>query len=153
WQSHNPDSTVTIDHSAFSAFLDKYVVKRDDAPNLVHYADVTPADHKALQGYIKNLTRIPLEKYNRHEQLAYWLNLYNAALLELAIDDHPIGSVRDIDNVWNMPVGRIDGIKLSLNAIRNRILWPLWHRPIVYYGLSWAAIGGPQLRATAYVGD
>src|SRR5690625_2671507 len=75
WQPHNADSTATIDHSAFTTFLDKYLVKRDGAPNLVRYAAVTPADHKALEGYIRYLTRIPVGKYNRNEQLAYWLNL------------------------------------------------------------------------------
>lgn len=153
WQPHNADSTATIDHSALTSFLEKYVVKQDGAPNMVRYGDITQADHKALQAYLASLTRVPLAKYNRNEQLAYWINLYNAALLNLVINHYPIKSVRDIDNPWNLTVVRIDGINLSLNAIRNRILWPLWHYPILYYGLSWAAIGGPELHDKAYVGD
>lgn len=153
WRAHNADSRATIDHSAFTAFLQKYVVERDDAPNLVRYGAVTAADRQALQAYIRALTAVPLSRYNRSEQLAYWLNLYNAALLNLVLQHYPIASVRDINQPWDTPVVKIDGVALTLAQIRTDILWPIWREPMACYGLSWAALGGPELRASAYRGS
>lgn len=156
WLPHNENSTATIDHSAFTAFLQNYVAVRDNAPNLVRYAQVTPASHKALEAYIDNLAQIPLDDYNREQQLAYWLNLYNAALINLVLDYYPVDKVLDIGDAasgpWAVPVATIDSIRLTLGDIRNKILRAIWQSPTVLYGMSWAAIGGPELRAIAYIG-
>jgi len=157
WSAHDNDSTATINYSAFADFLDKYVVVRDDAPNLVRYQDVTAADHKRLQTCIQQLATIPLAQYSRKVQLAYWINLYNAALLNLVLDHYPVDSVRDITwgqaKVWEIPVVQVDGYRVSLATIRFDILKPIWQQSLIYYGLSSAALGGPGLRAQPYTAD
>lgn len=156
WRAHSKNSTATIDHSAFAAFLQQYVVKREDAPNLVRYSKVTPADHKRLEAYIQKLEHVQLRQYNRYVQLAYWLNLYNAALIDLVLDHYPLKHVYTIGGAsaspWAIPVVTIDGYKLSLNDIRHYILDPIWQERVIDYGLSWAAMGGPELRAKPYHG-
>lgn len=157
WTAHDENSTATVDNSAFADLLNKYVVVRDDAPNLFRYKKVTPDDHKRLQTYIHKLSNVALAKYNRNVQLAYWLNLYNAALLNLVLDHYPVDSIRDINwgqaKAWEIPVVRVDGIRLSLANILHAILRPIWQRPLIYYGLGSAALGGPELRPEPYTGD
>lgn len=154
WSAHDNNSSATIDHSAFADFLDKYLVVRDDAPNLIRYQKVSQADHKRLVGYIQRLATIPLAQYNRKVQLAYWLNLYNAALLNLILDHYPVDSIRKINwgqaGIWEIPAVQVDGYRLSLATIRYDILQPIWHQSLVYYGLSSAALGGPGLPAQPY---
>lgn len=157
WQPHNENSTLEINHAALTAFLQKYLVVRDDGPNLLHYGQVTTADHRKLQAYIDSLTRISLGQYNRDQQLAYWINLYNAALIDLVLDHYPVSKVTTIGgsaaSPWTMPVVTADGMQLSLDEIKNQILQPIWQEPIIAYGLSYAAIGGPELPASAYQGQ
>lgn len=157
WQAHDNSSSATIDHSAFATFLDNYVVEREHAANLVRYAKVTADAHANLEAYIAKLAQVPLADYNRDVQLAYWLNLYNAALLDLVLDHYPVKSVTAIGgrntSPWAIPVVRIDGYQLTLNDIRQRILEPIWNEPLIGYGLSWAAMGGPELRAEPYSAD
>lgn len=157
FSAYNKKSTAAIDHSAFAAFLSQYLAVRDHAPNLVRYAKVKPTDHKRLQAYIETLSQVALGKYNRHVQLAYWINLYNAALVDLVLDHYPVASVNDIGGImasaWEIPVVTIDGYRLTLNDIRHYILQPIWDDSLINYALSWAAIGGPELRAKPYTGD
>lgn len=157
FSAHDKKSTATIDHSSFAAFLQQYLIVRDNATNLMRYAKVTTADHRRLEAYIEHLTRIPLARYNRDVQLAYWINLYNAVLVDLVLDHYPVQSVSDIGgraaSPWRMPVVTIDGFRLSLDNIRYYILGPIWEDSLINYGLSWAALGGPELRGQPYSGD
>lgn len=157
WRAHSEDSDTRIDHSAFAAFLDNYVIERDHAANLVRYAKVTQDAHDNLEAYIAQLAKVTLSDYSRDVQLAYWINLYNAALLDLVLNHYPVKSVTAIGgqntSPWAIPVVRIDGYPLTLNDIRQRILKPIWNAPLVGYGLSWAAMGGPELRAEPYSAD
>src|SRR5699024_9600443 len=120
------------------------------------YAKIGTDGRKALQSYIDAMTEVPLAKYNRNQQLAYWINLYNAALIGLVLDDYPVDTVADIGGItaspWEVPVVTIDGIRLTLNDIQRSILQPIWHEPLAHYGLTWAALGGPELRGSAYAG-
>jgi hypothetical protein len=76
WQTYDANSRVTIDHSAWSHFLSRYLVT--DHPsgiNRVRYVSVTPDDKKALQNYLDRMQATPVSTLNRLEQKAYWLNL------------------------------------------------------------------------------
>jgi Protein of unknown function, DUF547 len=40
---------------------------------------------------------LPISTYNRSEQKAYWINLYNALTVSLVLQHYPVESIRDID--------------------------------------------------------
>lgn len=157
WSAYNKSSTATIDHSAFADFLQQYVVKRDNAPNLMQYDRISKKAHKRLEAYIHKLAGLSLAQYNRDVQLAYWINLYNAALIDLVLDHYPVEAVYQIGGAsaspWAMTVVTIDGYPLSLNEIRHYIIDAIWGERLTDYGLSWAAVGGPELRAQPYSSD
>lgn len=156
WQTHDEDSTATIDHGAFDAFLGEYVTAKNTAPNLVRYAAVSAADKGALEAYIEALQKIDIGTYNREVQLAYWINLYNAKTLDLVLERYPVDSIRDIggglfvSGPWKLKLLHVAGEKLSLNDIQHRILRPIWDDGLSHYGVSCAAIGCPSLRTQAY---
>ena len=78
WDTRQAASTLKVDHSRWDAFLRSYVQTDADGINRVPYARVRAEDRTALQVYIEALSQLPIRQYSRSEQLAYWINLYNA---------------------------------------------------------------------------
>lgn len=94
----------------------------------------------------------------RDQRLAFLINLYNAATLRLVLDHYPIASVRKIgpawdpNRAWKLPIVRVFGRTLTLNAVEHEMIRPLYEEPRVHFALVCAAKGCPPLRSEAYVG-
>jgi hypothetical protein len=161
WTAHDPKSTRQIDHSAWEAFLMRYLRIGPDGVHRVAYGSVTPDDRQALEAYIDGLSRLPISAYSRPQQMAYWINLYNAVLVDVVLDHYPIASVRDIGaspkpgtgGPWDEKRIEIEGVPVSLNDIEHRILRPIWRDPRILYALSCAAIGCPNLQPEPFAAD
>jgi Protein of unknown function, DUF547 len=161
WLEHDPASTRSIDHAEWERFLVRYLRIGGDGVHRVAYGEVTPADRAALDGYIDQLAALPIGTYNRGEQMAYWINLYNALTVRLVLDHYPIASIRDIDDAprplsggpWDDPLVAIDGTPVSLNDILHRILRPIFDDPRVHYAVSCAALGCANLQPEPFRGD
>jgi hypothetical protein len=88
---------------------------------------------------------------SRDEQLAYWLNLYNAATVDLILDNYPVESIRDIGSgllsrgPFDEKILRVEGEDISLNDIEHRIMRPIWQDPRIHYAVNCASIGCPDL--------
>ena len=158
-------SQKTIDHSAFDQFLRTYYVAptNTNAPHygaaLLRYADVTPADKAALTAYINRLQAVQVTSLNQDEQLAFWINLYNAQTIRVILDNYPVDSIRsiktnafDFKGPWNDASLTVEGETLTLDNIENRIVRPIFNDPRIHYALNCAAIGCPNLRAQAFKG-
>ena len=156
-------SQQTVDHSAFDNFLSTYHVapKNAEAPHygaaLLRYSDVTEADKNALVSYINRLQDVQVTSLNKDEQLAFWINLYNAQTTRVILENYPIDSIRsiksnflDIKGPWNDKTLTVEGETLSLDNIENRIVRPLFNDPRIHYALNCAAIACPNLRSQAY---
>lgn len=161
WTAHDPESVKTIDHSAWDRFLGRHVRSDPSGVNLVDYAGVSEADRGALKQYLEDLAALPIGAYARDEQLAYWINLYNALTVDVVLDHYPVDSIRDIDispglfsvGPWGRKLVTVEGEALSLNDIEHRILRPIWQDPRIHYAVNCAAIGCPNLQAQAFTGD
>ncbi len=155
WQAHDPGSTRTIRHDEWAEFLRRYLVVGDDGINRVAYGAVTPADTATLDAYIARLAEIPISRFNRKEQMAYWINLYNALTVRLVLAHHPVRSIRDIDispgwfsdGPWGRKLVEVEGEPVSLDDIEHGILRPIWRDPRVHFVLNCAATGCPNLPA------
>jgi Protein of unknown function, DUF547 len=159
WQKHDPASTQRIDHSLWDKFLKNNLVARHPSGiNRVRYSSVAPEDRKALKDYLKNLQSLPISNYNRAEQRAYWINLYNAFTVDLVLSRFPVESIRDINispglfvrGPWGAKLLIIEGEKLSLDDIEHRILRPIWKDNRVHYAVNCASLGCPNLQPAAY---
>ncbi|MBT6430257.1 MAG: DUF547 domain-containing protein [Rhodospirillaceae bacterium] len=160
WQANDPQNGSVIDHQSWDRFLKKYVVAGKDGLNLVRYRAVTNMDRQQLDGYIASLTSLSIRKFGRREQLAYWINLYNALTVKVVLDQYPVKSIRDIDispgffadGPWGRKLVAVEGEKISLNDIEHRILRPIWRDNRIHYAVNCASIGCPNLRTSAYTG-
>ena len=119
--------------------------------------DVTEADKNALVSYINRLQDVQVTSLNKDEQLAFWINLYNAQTTRVILENYPVDSIRsiksnflDIKGPWNDKTLTVEGETLSLDNIENRIVRPLFNDPRIHYALNCAAIGCPNLRSQAY---
>ena len=159
WSTHNADESTTLDHTAWSDFLKKYVRSHPSGVNRVAYAKVGRPDQNKLDRYIEQLTRVPISQYNRDEQLAYWINLYNALTVKVVLDHYPVMSIRDIKSgffsagPWKKKLATIEGEELTLNDIEHRILRPIWKDPRIHYAVNCASIGCPNLQSVAFTGS
>lgn len=130
--------------------------------NRFFFKNFTKPENKAVLTKIrKSLEQVPdeapMKLLNYREQLAYWLNLYNIALLEQIIDIYPKSSLEDWlyedDGILNKKFLTVSGIPLSLNDIQFNIIFEKFpNTPLVMYGLSQGIIGGPNILKRAYTG-
>ncbi len=128
---------------------------------MVRYADVTPADRTALQDYLEQLQATRVSGLNRDEQMAYWINFYNALTVEVVLEHYPVPSIRRINispgffsrGPWDAPLVEVEGESLTLNDIEHRILRPIWQDPRIHYAVNCASIGCPNLQLRAFTAD
>lgn len=155
WITENPHSVQTLSHQQWQTFLNKYLVSSEDQ-QLVHYQQVDDADKTSLTLYTKMLANIDPRKLNRTEQMAYWINLYNALTVITILNHYPVESILDIRSSlfspgpWKKEIINISGFWLSLNDIEHRILRPIFKDPRVHYALNCASIGCPNLNPQAF---
>ena len=161
WDSRDPDATLRIDHSAWNTFLAQYVLQGADGINRIRYDHVSDADRQQLRRYIATLEQTPIRRYTAAQQLAYWINLYNAVTVDIVLQHYPVSSIRDIDispgffadGPWGKKLLTIEDQPVSLNDIEHRILRPVWQDPRLHYALNCASLGCPNLSISAYNAD
>jgi hypothetical protein len=151
WEAHDPSARANIDHGPWGAFLATYLSTGEDGVNRIAYARVTPAHRRMLRAYLASLSAVPIRTYRREEQLAYWVNLYNALTVELVLKHFPVKSIRDISDglfsygPWERRLIEVEGQSISLSDIEHRILRPIWNDPRIHYVINCAALGCPNL--------
>lgn len=145
-------SAAAVDHAAWTAFLGRYVVAGDDGINRVRYGAVNAEDRVALDGYISALEAIDVGVLRPSEQLAYWINLYNAATVRLILARPGVASIRDLEKPWDTPVATVKARALTLNDIEHGIIRPVFDDARIHYAVNCASIGCPNLTAEAFVG-
>ena len=100
---------------------------------------------------------MPLEKFSRDEQLAYWINLYNVTILDEIVKVYPKRDLEQLlvgeESILTRKILTVAGIPLSLNDIQFTILKQNYEgNPLIIYGLYQGIIGGPNIRKNAYTG-
>lgn len=162
WEAHEAGSTVTVDHSAWGEFLERYLITdHDSGVNLVRYSEVDERSRTALNSYISKLEATAVSGLNRNEQIAYWLNMYNAVTVRLILDHYPVESIRDIKisgpvfnrHPWDAQLVTVEGEELSLNDIEHRIIRPIWQDERIHYAVNCAALGCPNLHPLPFSGE
>ena len=160
WREHDEGSAMRVDHGKWEAFLLNYLRPGADGVHRVAYGKVRDRDRRALSSYVDVMSKVDIAHYRRSEQMAYWINLYNALVVKLVLDHYPIASIRKLErsgagsknSPWNRPLIVVGGVSLSLNDIENRVLKPIWSDPRIHYAMTCAAVGCPNLQPTPFSG-
>lgn len=159
WSVSDESVETTIDHSAWGEFLERYVQADESGINLVAYVDVASDDRKSLQAYLEQLTEQDPRQLRKAEQLAYWVNLYNALTVEVVLRNPGKSSIRDMgegffsSGPWGDKLIEIAGEMLSLDDIEHRILRPIWRDHRIHFAVNCASISCPNLALVPYTSD
>ena len=159
WHAWNDASKVMVDHSLWQQVLDEYLVPDEEDVNRVDYEGLKDSGSDELTQYLDQLGRIDPRELARKEQLAYWINLYNALTLRLVIDFYPIDSITDLGETigsfgpWDDELIVIAGKQLSLNDIEHRIIRPIYQDHRIHFAVNCASIGCPDLAIQAFTGE
>jgi hypothetical protein len=111
-----------------------------------------------LEGYLLSLSsvsRADFDGWNADQQIAYLINLYNAATLALVAGHYPVSSIKDIGSgfsvsPWDKPVVRLFGKNTTLNAVET-LLRRDYDEPRTHLALVRASKGSPPLRGEPYL--
>jgi len=148
-------------HRAYDKLLRRYVDRR----GLVDYAGLAQ-DHASLDRYYARLAVTspdsePARFPEYSDRLAYWLNAYNASVIQAVLNEYPIASVREIlppGGLFFLPRRSgffafqqvvIGGEDFSLEGLENHIR-EQFDDPRIHFALVGAAKGYPRLRNHAY---
>ncbi|WP_170785149.1 DUF547 domain-containing protein [Ruegeria lacuscaerulensis] len=148
-----------VDHRDWTTFLNRYVAPDAQGVNRMAYGQVSADDKARLDGYIEDLQAVDPAALTRDQQLAYWINMYNAVTVDVILENYPVASIRDIKDgplsigPWNRPIVTVAGQSLTLNEIEHRIIRPEFNEPRIHYALNCAAVGCPNLMDRAWQAD
>jgi len=103
------------------------------------------------------LPKIDIASLPKNQQLAFWINLHNVAMVEQIANAWPIRQPREI-KIDGVPLDEarfitVEGIRLSPRDIREKIVYRHWKDPVVMYGFWRGEIGGPSLQKEAFNAD
>ena len=159
WDAGDESNVERIEHGPWQAILDEYVDADPSGVNVVDYAALAgnPADATKLAGYLEYLQGIDPRRYSRAEQMAYWVNLYNAVTVNVVLGAYPVESIKQIHEgvvpltgPWNDVHANVAGRDLTLDQIEHGILRPIWRDKRIHYAVNCAAYGCPHLIETAF---
>ncbi|WP_394330919.1 DUF547 domain-containing protein [Hymenobacter glacialis] len=148
-------ASAAVDHGAFDKLLKKHV----SAQGLVDYKGFK-ADEQAFDQYLAMLSKNPpAASWSKNDQMAYWINAYNAYTIRLVLDHYPVQSIKDIGSKikipfvttpWAIKFFSIGGEKTSLDNIEHGILRKKFDDPRIHFALVCASISCPRLRNEAF---
>ncbi|RAI88332.1 DUF547 domain-containing protein [Algoriphagus yeomjeoni] len=114
-----------------------------------------------LETYLKSLSENAPDRktWSKDEQLAYWINAYNAFTVKLIVDNYPVESIKDlgpalkiplIKDVWHYKFFEIGGQESSLDEIEHSILRKEFNEPRIHFAINCASVSCPPLLNEAF---
>jgi hypothetical protein len=130
---------------AWNTLLTKHVKN-----GVVNYAGFK-ADAKDFDAYLAMLKSVKPGTKTK-EDLAFWINAYNAFTIKLVVDNYPVKSIKDINGgePWKKSWIKIGESTYSLDAIENTILRTKFKEPRIHFAINCAAKSCPPLRSEAF---
>lgn len=133
------------DYTTWDKLLKKYV----DKDGNVDYKNFRK-ELGLLNSYLEHQTKNSISEYDTKEsKLVYYINLYNAATVKLILENHPLGSIKDLKGPWNRKIVTIMGKQLSLGDIEHNILRKM-DEPRIHFAINCASYSCPKLLNEAF---
>jgi hypothetical protein len=145
-----------FDHSQLHRVLQKYVNER----GYVNYTALK-ADRGDLDAYVAALGRTspasaPSLFPDRASQLAYWINAYNAFVLQGVINNYPKHDLTGLFSRYKFFLRTkylAGGNRLSLDTIENKMIREQFHEPRIHFAIVCASEGCPRISREAYTAE
>ncbi|MBD2163268.1 DUF547 domain-containing protein [Calothrix membranacea FACHB-236] len=146
-----------IDFEPWDRLLRQYV----DQQGRVDYLAWKTEQPQALDEWLQSQKHLHLNyQINVMEELALWINLYNAFTISTILKQYPLKSILPkflgmpnwLAFLWffQRPIYEIFGKHYSLAQIENQILRNKLKEPRIHFAIVCASVGCPLLRPGAY---
>ncbi len=159
WALFDSGSTISVDHSPWQRLLNAHLTTSSDGINRLNYGAIKDHSQVELNAYLDSLISVDPRELNRQEQMAFWINLYNALTVKIVVQRYPIKSIKSVRYLsslfgpWDKKLVKVAGQSVSLNDIEHRILRPIWQDPRIHFVVNCASLGCPNLQPTAFTGE
>jgi hypothetical protein len=133
-------------HQPFDQILDTNV--RD---GMVYYRALA-ASRGPLDRYVTslNVPAATYEKWSKAQQMAFWVDAYNAFVLQTVVSHYPLrGTIRSIPGAFDKTAWHAAGRSVTLDQIEKTIL-PDFKEPRLFLALGRGSLGSGRLRSEAY---
>ena len=157
-----PSNGEKFDHSVWDAVLKQHVTPDGTIGDIRHvslvdYAGI--AQDANFDQYLKALATAEPDDLSEAEQLAFWINAYNALCVNVIVsherNNGPLDSINELSTrkmaVWDQVAGTVGGVALSLNDIEHEKLRRVWDEPAIHGCIVCASASCPNLRPEAFV--
>jgi len=140
-------------YQPYAALLAEYV-----EPSGVDY-DVwrgNLAHVRALDNVLAAMAEVDVDALDEDQQQAFYINLYNAAMLQAVLQHYPISSVTDIlpaFGIFKKKYIEQGDRMLSLDDVEKGILLERWDEPRIHFAVNCASVSCPPLRGEPYYGS
>ncbi len=129
-----------------NVFLKKYV----DVNNKVNYQELK-VNSDMLNLIMDYAAKINLKNESKDTNKAFWINVYNLAVIKNVIENYPLKSTMDIPGFFNENDFLIANQRLTLDDIEHTILSEIFQDPGIHFVLVSGANGGVQIKNEAYM--
>jgi Protein of unknown function, DUF547 len=134
----------------YNRLLGKYVTSGG-----VKYAEWknNAADMQALQTVVDSIAKEGVSGLDKRQQLAFYINAYNAWILHEALGKYPTASVKDtFFTFFTAKKITVAGQKTSFNALEKETIRSKFSEPRVHFALNCASRSCPPLNREAFSG-
>ena len=137
--------------TTYGDLLSKYVTDSG-----VRYAawKNTPADMQAIERVVEAIAQEKVSGLKKNEQLAFYINAYNAWILHEALAKYPTTSVKDLLFTFFLSKRiKVAGEKMSFDNLEKDIIRKKFNEPRVHFALNCASRSCPPLNPEPFRGE
>jgi hypothetical protein len=126
-----------------------------DPQGRVHYSSLKTQHHLLDQVLVQfgSLSPSAFSHWKPKDQVAFYINVYNARALQMVVDHYPLKSIQDISGDWSAFPFPLLGRSMTLKDVEREILEKPYADPRVCLALVPSFRGGPVLRNRPYYGS
>ncbi|NNK00850.1 MAG: DUF547 domain-containing protein [Desulfatitalea sp.] len=140
WSSTH--ASVENIHAIFGNLLEQYV-----QGGVVDYSGFK-AEETVLDRYLDKMADIDPAQLSRNEQMAFYINLYNAWTIKLILSKYPnIASIKELGGLfrtpWEKKIVHLNGRKVTLDDIEHQVLRPEFQDPRIHFAVNCASKSCP----------
>ena len=131
------------------------VLRQHTTNGLVDYRAVkqNPSDLNAYLRELNGVEESDFKQWSREQRLAFLINLYNASVFRLIIDNYPVSSIKNIGGwfgrPWDVEVVPLFGNVGTLSYLEHEMIRK-YDEPRIHFALVCGALGCPELRRDPY---
>lgn len=139
-----------IDHSKWDHILKQYVHE-----GLVDYQALLNARGE-LDDYLEEIKQVSVDalaELNREARMAFWINLYNASVIRMILDEYPVKRFDEIPAVFEVRTIQTIGEFFSLADLKDQVLRKGFRDERVLFALVTGRMDSPRLFGEAFQGS